>query len=104
MLQLAPPRRNRAPRFLGSVEKSGILGSEEIFAFPSCFFVGVVRPLDFEELGGLVPSLSFGLIKNANWMFTIGEVFLEINGGVVHCTTRIFETLFAPPVNENALA
>ncbi len=91
MLQDAPPRRNRAPRFLRRVEESGILGSEKIFAFPSCFFLGMVRPLDFEKLDGLVPSPSVGLIKNANWMFTIGEIFLEVNELVINCTARIFE-------------
>ena len=93
MLQHAPPRRNRAPRFLRRVEESGILRSEKIFAFPSCFFLGMVRPLDFEKLDRLVPSPAVGLIKNANQMFTIGEIFLEVNELVINCTARIFEAL-----------
>ena len=88
-----PPWRNRAPRFSGRREKGGVLGTELIFPFPSCFFIGMVRPLHLEELDRVVASTTFSFIKNPNGVLFVWEIFLEVNGRMINCTVRIFEAL-----------
>jgi hypothetical protein len=56
----------------------GILLTKTRLSFPSCFFLGMVRPLNFEELGSLVTGLPFGFIQNTDRMLAISEIFLEI--------------------------
>ena len=52
----------------------------------------MMRPLHFEELGALVASATFSLIKNARMLF-IREVFLQLNGIMINYTAWVFEAL-----------
>jgi hypothetical protein len=56
-----------------------IFRTEVILALPSSFSVGMVRPLNFQELDPLVVSFALGFFKNGNGMLMIGQVLLEIN-------------------------
>ena len=71
MLQIYPPYKNLAPRFLGFRKEVGILRSETIFAFPRCFLLRVMGPLNFEELDALTTSFTLGFIKDTDRIFTI---------------------------------
>ena len=48
-----------------------IFGTEVILALSSSFSVGIVRPLNFEELDRLVASFLLGFFKNGNGMLMI---------------------------------
>ena len=56
-----------------------IFGTEVILAFPGSFSVGMVRPLNFQELDRLVAGLALGFFKNSNGMLMIRQIFLEVN-------------------------
>ena len=73
-----PSLQESRPEILRLREEVGILLTKTRFSFPSCFFLGMVRPLNFEELGSLVSGLSFSFIQDTNRMLTISEVFLEV--------------------------
>src|ERR1041385_685737 len=51
----------------------------------------MIRPLDFEELDGLVAGLTFGLIENAAQMFSISQVLLQLNHIMFHFADRFLE-------------
>jgi hypothetical protein len=80
----SPPLKESRPRFLWRCKESGILGSEKVFAFPSCLFLGMIRPKDLDKLDRTILGLSYSFIKDANWMLMIGKV---------NCTAWIFEAL-----------
>ena len=54
-----PPLQESRPEILGLSEEGGIFLSKTSFSLPSGFFFGMVRPLDFEELDGLVVGSRF---------------------------------------------
>ena len=54
-----PPLQESRPEILGLSEEGGIFLSKTSFSLPSGFFFVMVRPLDFEELDGLVAGLPF---------------------------------------------
>ena len=51
----------------------------------------MVRPLNLEELDGLIMSFPFRFIKDANRLLAIGEIFLEIKLFMINFTDRILE-------------
>jgi hypothetical protein len=53
----------------------------------------MVRPLHLEELHRVVASSTFSFIKNLNGMLFVGEIFLEVDGLMINCMVRVFETL-----------
>src|ERR1041385_5123572 len=87
-----PHYKNSRPENLsGSEEKIGVFIAKAIFAFPSGFIFRMIRPLNFEELDGLVAGLAFRLIKNAAWMFLISQVLLQFNHIMFHFANRVLE-------------
>src|SRR4051812_19986099 len=75
-----PHYKNSRPENLsGSKEKIGVFIAKAIFAFPSGFIFRMIRPLNFEELDGLVAGSTFRLIKNVARMFLICQVLLQLN-------------------------
>jgi hypothetical protein len=50
---------------------------EEVFAFPRCFFFGMIAPLNLEELDGLVPCNTILLIQDVDWVLRVRQVSLE---------------------------
>src|SRR3954465_641633 len=92
VLQISPTTRILVPRILsGRGEKIGVFFTKTIFAFPSGFVFRMIRPLDLEELDGLVAGSAFGLIKNATWMFLISQVLLQLNHIMLHFSNRVLE-------------
>src|SRR3954466_3745825 len=80
-----PHYRNSHPENLsGSEEKIGVFIAKMIFAFPSGFIFRMIRPLDLEELDGLVAGSTFRLIKNAARIFLISQVLLQVNHIMFH--------------------
>ena len=75
---ILPPLQESRPEILRLRKEVGILLTKTRLSFPSCFFLGMVRPLNFEELGSLVTGLPFGFIQDANRVLAISEIFLEI--------------------------
>src|SRR6266498_4402465 len=57
-------------------KKLGVVGSQVVFGFPGCFFLGVVAPLYFVRLDRSSSGSSFFLIQNLDWMFLIGQIWL----------------------------
>ena len=51
----------------------------------------MVRPLDFEELDGLVAGLPLRFIQDADRMLTIGQIFLNIQCLMINPTDWILE-------------
>src|ERR1041385_4126141 len=47
-------KNSRLENLSGSEEKIGVFIAKEIFAFPGGFIFRMIRPMDFEELDGLV--------------------------------------------------
>src|SRR4051812_31156538 len=62
-----------------------------IFTFPSGFIFRMIRPLNFEELYGLVAGSTFRLVENAARMFLISQVLLQLNHIMLHFSNRVFE-------------
>ena len=52
----------------------------------------MMRPLNFEELGGLVPGLPFGFIQDTDRMLAISKIFLEIQLFMIDPMDRILKT------------
>src|SRR3954462_13869332 len=87
-----PHYKNFRPENLsGSVENIGVFIAKAIFAFPSGFIFRMIRPLNFEELDGLVAGSTFRLIKNAARMFLISQVLLQLNHIMFHFAHRVLE-------------
>ena len=51
----------------------------------------MVRPLDLEELDGLVTSLPFHFIQDADRMLTVSQILLNVQHFMINPTNRIFE-------------
>ena len=49
------------------------------------------RPLDFEELDRLLTCAAFSLVKNADRMLFIGEVLLQFEHFMIHCSDWVLE-------------
>ena len=60
------------------VEKLGIFRFEEIFCFPGSFSFGVITPLDFIEVVGLISSDLGLVIDNLYWMLWINKIRLHL--------------------------
>src|SRR3954466_11863089 len=87
-----PHYRNSHPENLsGSEEKIGVFIAKAIFAFPRGFIFRMIRPLNLEELDGLVAGLTFRLVENAAPMFFIGQVLLQLNHIMFHFADRVLE-------------
>src|SRR6266498_5213354 len=56
-------------------EETRVVGSQEIFCFPSCFFFRVVAPLHLIGLDRSSSGSSFFLIQNLDWMLLIGQIW-----------------------------
>ena len=80
---------------LGSWEhprkQCGVFITQAVLAFPSGFVFRVIRPLDFEELDRLLTCAAFSLVKNADRMLFIGEVLLQFEHFMVHCSDWVLE-------------
>src|SRR3954465_8976783 len=84
--------KNCLPENLGGRgEKIGVFIAETIFAFPGGFIFRMIRPLNFEELDGLVAGLTFRLIQNTTWMFSISQVLLQLNHIMFHFADGVLE-------------
>ena len=88
---ILPPLQESRPEILGLSEEGGIFLTKTSFPFPSCFFFGMVRPLDFEELDGLVTGLPFRFIQDADMMLTVSQILLDVQHLMINPTDRIFE-------------
>src|SRR3954469_23365060 len=87
-----PHYKNSRPENLsGSEEKIGVFIAKAIFAFPSGLVFRMIRPLDLEELDGLVAGSTFRLIENAARMFLISQVLLQLNHIMLHFPNRVLE-------------
>src|SRR3954466_15364791 len=84
-------RNSRPENFSGSEEKIGVFIAKTIFTFPSGFILRMIRPLNFEELYGLVAGSMFRLIENAARMFLISQVLLQLNHIMFHFSDRVLE-------------
>src|SRR4051812_21215820 len=51
----------------------------------------MIRPLNFEELDGLVAGSTLRLIKNAARMFLISQVLLQLNHIMFHFSNRVLD-------------
>src|SRR3954465_4748060 len=84
--------KNSRPENLGGRgEKIGVFIAKTIFAFPSGLIFRMIRPLNFEELDGLVAGSTFRLIKNAARMLLISQVLLQVNHIMFHFADRVLE-------------
>ena len=61
------------------------------FVFPSGFILRMIFPLHFEELGNLLMSPTFSLIKNADRLLFVRKVLLQFKHIMIHCPDRILE-------------
>ena len=87
-----PPLQESRPEILRLRKEVGILLTKTRLSPPSCFLLGMVRPLNFEELGSLVTGLSFGFIQDTDRMLAISEIFLEIQLLMIDPMDRILKT------------
>ena len=51
----------------------------------------MIRPLNLEELDGLITSFPLCFIKDANRFLAIGEILLELKFFMIYSTDRILE-------------
>ena len=51
----------------------------------------MVRPLDFEKLDRLLMCAAFSLVENADLMLFIGEVLLQFEHFMIHCSDWVLE-------------
>src|SRR3954463_15748007 len=84
-------KNSRLKNLSGRGEKIGIFFTKTIFAFPGGFIFRMIRPLNFEELDGLVAGSTFRLIKNAARMFFISQILLQLNHIMFHFLNRVLE-------------
>ena len=68
---ILPPLQESRPEILGLSEKGGVFLAKTSFSFPCGFFFGMVGPLDFEELDGLVAGFPFRFIQDADRMLAV---------------------------------
>ena len=73
-----PPLQESRPEILGLSEEGGVFLTKTSFSLPSCFFFGMVRPLDFEELDGLVAGFPFRFIQDADRMLAVSQILLDV--------------------------
>src|SRR3954471_1407470 len=84
-------KNSRLENLSGSGKKIGVFFTKTIFAFPSGFIFRMIRPLNFEELDGLVAGSAFRLIENAARVFLISQVLLQLNHIMFHFTDGVLE-------------
>ena len=80
-----PPLQDSRPEILGLSEEGGIFLTKTSFMLPGCFFFRMVRPLDLEELDGLVMSLPFRFIQDADRMLTVSQILLDVQHFMIMC-------------------
>src|SRR4051812_47927590 len=79
-----PHYKNSRPENLsGSGKKIGVFFTKAIFR--------MIRPLNFEELDGLVAGSAFRLIENAARVFLISQVLLQLNHIMFHFADGVLE-------------
>ena len=86
-----PPLQESRPEILGLSEEGGIFLTKASFTFPGRFFFGMVRPLDFKELDGLVTGLPFRFIQDADRMLPVSSILLDVQHFMINPTDRVFE-------------
>ena len=86
-----PHLQESRPEILGLSEEGGIFLTKTSFALPGCFFFRMVRPLDFEELDGLVACLPLRFIQDADRMLAVSQILLNIQHLMINPTDWIFE-------------
>src|ERR1041385_6573451 len=87
-----PHYKNSLPENLsGGEEKIGVFIAKAIFAFPGGFIFRMIRPLDLEELDGLVAGSTFRLIENAARMFSLSQVLFQLDRIMLHFADRVLE-------------
>src|ERR1043165_9328478 len=87
-----PHYKNSRPENLGGRgEKIGVFFTKTIFAFPSGFVFRMIRPLNLEELDGLVAGSTFKMIENVAQMFLMSRVLLQLNHIMFHFSNRVLE-------------
>jgi hypothetical protein len=59
------------------------LAPKIIFAFPSCFFLRVVSPLDFVELNRAPSGNTNIFLENLERSLTVSQVLVQVDGVVV---------------------
>src|SRR3954465_3762565 len=92
MLQISPTTRIPVPIILsGSEKKIGVFFTKTIFAFPSGFILRMIRPLNLEELDGLVAGSTLRLFENAARIFLISQGLLQLDHIMLHFANRVLE-------------
>src|SRR3989337_3691809 len=93
VLQFSSSKINSRPENSGGRRKEvGVFRTKIILAFPSGFIFSMIRPLHFEELGRLLTGSTFSFIENADRMFLIGKIILQLEHLMIHCLVRrLFE-------------
>src|SRR3954467_12886881 len=87
-----PHYKNSRPENLrGSEKKIGVFIAKAIFAFPSGLIFRMIRPLDLEELDGLVAGLTLRLVEDAARMFFISQFLLQLDHIMLHFADRVLE-------------
>src|SRR3954470_4563046 len=84
-------KNSRLENLSGSGKKIGVFFTKTIFAFPSGFIFRMIRPLNLEELDGLVAGSVFRLIENAARVFLISQVLLQLNHIMFHFADGVLE-------------
>src|SRR3954463_14462935 len=70
VLQTLPHYKKILSRDL-RLKEFGVFGTETVLTFPSCLFIGMMRPLDLEKFDRLVASLTLSFFKNSHWVLMI---------------------------------
>jgi hypothetical protein len=74
-------------------DKVWMARTEEVLAFPCCFFFRVVAPLYLEELDCFTPRDMILLIQDLDWMLGVRQVSLEQCHFRQHDVHRCLQTL-----------
>ena len=69
---ILPPLQESRPEILGLSEEGGVFLTKASFTLPCGFLLGMVGPLNFEELDGLVAGFPLRFIQDADRMLAIG--------------------------------
>ena len=92
VLQTLPHYKKISSRDL-RLKELRIFGTETVLTFPSCLFIGVMRPLNLEEFDRLVASLTLSFFKNSHLVLMIRKIRLEINALEINCTLGSLKAL-----------
>ena len=56
---------------------------EVVLPFPGGFLLGMVGPLDFEELQGTLPCDTGGFFQDTEGYFTVREILVDVHYAVI---------------------